>query len=212
MATASASSLDAYRDEADRFIAALDEEYYLHYSGLKEAFELEPIYERFAELTTLDAAKTLAGHAESGGSGEVELWHFACEGYLGNFVSEEEEKVAEAETKTVKVGDDEIPYRDLRARMHANARQLRAGLEGAGFRLRPGEHPILPVMLGDAALAGEMADRLLERGIFVIGFSYPVVPQGQARIRIQVSAAHTPEQLARAVRAFAEVGKELGVI
>jgi glycine C-acetyltransferase len=102
--------------------------------------------------------------------------------------------------------------RDLRERMHVNARQLRAALEGAGFQLKPGQHPILPVMLGDAALAGRMADRLLERGIYVIGFSYPVVPQGQARIRIQVSAAHTTEQLERAARAFTEVGKELAVI
>jgi glycine C-acetyltransferase len=102
--------------------------------------------------------------------------------------------------------------RELRDRLHANARQLRTALEGAGFKLKPGQHPILPVMLGDAALAGQMADRLLERGIYVIGFSYPVVPQGQARIRIQVSAAHTPEQLDRAARAFTDVGKELGVI
>jgi glycine C-acetyltransferase len=101
---------------------------------------------------------------------------------------------------------------DLRDRLHANARQLRAALEGAGFTLKPGEHPILPVMLGDAALASRMADKLLERGIYVIGFSYPVVPQGQARIRIQLSAAHTSQQLDRAARAFAEVGKELGVV
>ncbi len=100
----------------------------------------------------------------------------------------------------------------LRDRLHANARRLRSALEGAGFRLRPGQHPILPVMLGDAALAGRMADKLLERGIYVIGFSYPVVPQGQARIRIQVSAAHTDEQLDRAAEAFAAVGKELGVL
>jgi glycine C-acetyltransferase len=102
--------------------------------------------------------------------------------------------------------------RDLRDRLHANARQLRAALEGAGFQLKPGQHPILPVMLGDAALAGQMADRLLKRGIYVIGFSYPVVPQGQARIRIQVSAAHTSEQLDRAAEAFSEVGRELGVV
>jgi glycine C-acetyltransferase len=101
---------------------------------------------------------------------------------------------------------------DLRQRLHANAKQLRTALEGAGFQIRPGQHPILPVMLGDAALAGRMADRLLEKGIYVIGFSFPVVPQGQARIRIQVSAAHTPEQLDLAARAFAEVGKELGLI
>jgi glycine C-acetyltransferase len=100
----------------------------------------------------------------------------------------------------------------LRDQLHASARQLRGALEGAGFRLKPGQHPILPVMLGDAALASKMADRLLERGIYVIGFSYPVVPQGQARIRIQVSAAHTSAQLDRAAHAFIDVGKELGVI
>jgi glycine C-acetyltransferase len=102
--------------------------------------------------------------------------------------------------------------RELRDRLHTNARQLRTALEGAGFKLKPGQHPILPVMLGDAALAGQMADRLLQRGIYVIGFSFPVVPKGQARIRIQLSAAHTAEQLDRATRAFTEVGKELGVI
>jgi glycine C-acetyltransferase len=102
--------------------------------------------------------------------------------------------------------------RDLRDRLHANAKQLRAALEGAGFRLKPGQHPILPVMLGDAVLAGKMADLLLARGIYVIGFSFPVVPQGQARIRIQLSAAHTPEQLQQAANSFIEVGKELGVI
>jgi glycine C-acetyltransferase len=102
--------------------------------------------------------------------------------------------------------------RELRERMHANARRLRAALENAGFQLKPGQHPILPVMLGDAALAAKMADWLLDRGIYVIGFTYPVVPQGQARIRIQVSAAHTTEQLDRAAQAFTEVGKELGVI
>jgi glycine C-acetyltransferase len=101
---------------------------------------------------------------------------------------------------------------ELRGRLHANARSLRAGLEKAGFTLKAGQHPIIPVMLGDAALASRMADRLLEKGIYVIGFSYPVVPVGQARIRIQVSAAHTPEQIDRAVAAFTEVGRELGVV
>src|SRR5581483_9348091 len=101
---------------------------------------------------------------------------------------------------------------DLRARLKANTKKLRAGLEGAGFAVKPGPTPILPVMLGDAALASKMADELLKRGIYVIGFSYPVVPQGQARIRIQVSAAHTDEQLDRAIAAFREVGKQLGVV
>jgi glycine C-acetyltransferase len=101
---------------------------------------------------------------------------------------------------------------ELRDRLHANAKRMRAGLEAAGFQVKPGQHPILPVMLGDAALATRLADKLLERGIYVIGFSYPVVPQGQARIRIQMSAAHTPEQIDRAVAAFTEAGRELGVL
>ncbi|MSQ95064.1 MAG: glycine C-acetyltransferase [Gemmataceae bacterium] len=101
---------------------------------------------------------------------------------------------------------------DLRDRLHSNARTLRAGLEKAGFKIKPGQHPILPVMLGDAALATKMADSLLEKGIYVIGFSFPVVPQGLARIRIQTSAAHTPEQLDLAVRAFTEVGRDIGVV
>jgi glycine C-acetyltransferase len=101
---------------------------------------------------------------------------------------------------------------DLRDRLHANATRLRNGLQTAGFTLKPGNHPIIPVMIGDAALAVRMADRLLEEGIYVVGFSFPVVPQGQARIRLQASAAHTDEQIDRTVRAFAAVGKELGII
>jgi glycine C-acetyltransferase len=101
---------------------------------------------------------------------------------------------------------------ELRERLNANTKKLRGALEGAGFKVKPGQHPILPVMLGDAALASKMADKLLERGIYVIGFSFPVVAHGQARIRIQVSAAHTAEQLDRAAAAFAEVGRELGVV
>jgi len=100
---------------------------------------------------------------------------------------------------------------DLRDRLHANAGRLRAGLQAAGFTLKPGQHPIIPVMIGDAALAVRMADRLLDEGIYVIGFSYPVVPQGQARIRLQASAAHTDEQIDRTVASFAKVGREIGL-
>ena len=101
---------------------------------------------------------------------------------------------------------------DLRAKVHANAARFREKMEQAGFSLGGAGHPIVPVMLGDARLAGEMADRLLEEGIFVIGFSYPVVPEGKARIRTQMSAAHTTEQIDRAVDAFSRIGRELGVI
>jgi glycine C-acetyltransferase len=101
---------------------------------------------------------------------------------------------------------------DLRTKLKANTARLRGGLEAAGFTIKPGPTPILPVMLGDAAVATRMADELLKRGIYVIGFSYPVVPHGQARIRMQVSAAHTTEQIDRAIAAFTEVGRQLGVL
>ena len=101
---------------------------------------------------------------------------------------------------------------DLRTRLFDNTRFFRSGLEKAGFTLKPGEHPIIPVMLGDAALAGRMAESLLQRGVYVIGFSFPVVPKGQARIRTQMSAALTREQLEKALAAFTAVGRELGVI
>lgn len=100
---------------------------------------------------------------------------------------------------------------ELRDRLEANTRFFREGLTRLGFEVIPGTHPICPVMLGDAALATRFADALLDKGIYVIGFSYPVVPQGKARIRTQVSAAHTREELAMALEAFAAVKRELGV-
>lgn len=100
----------------------------------------------------------------------------------------------------------------LREQLFANAARYRKAMTEAGFTLQPGEHPIIPVMLGDAKLAQDMAARLLELGVYVIGFSFPVVPRGQARIRTQMSAAHTFEQVDQAVAAFTTAGKELGVI
>ncbi len=101
---------------------------------------------------------------------------------------------------------------DLRAKLARNAEQFRREMTKLGFTLAGAGHPIIPVMLGDAALAQRMANRLLEEGIYVIGFSFPVVPRGQARIRAQMSAAHEPQHVERAVAAFAKVGRELGVI
>jgi glycine C-acetyltransferase len=100
----------------------------------------------------------------------------------------------------------------LREQLHGNARFFRAELTRLGFRLVPGEHPIIPVMLGEATLAASMAEALLKEGVYVVGFSYPVVPHGQARIRVQMSAAHTKAQLEQAVATFAKVGRSLGVI
>jgi glycine C-acetyltransferase len=101
---------------------------------------------------------------------------------------------------------------DLRAALFDNAKRFRAGMSEAGFTLLPGEHPIIPVMLGDAALSQRMANALMHEGVYVMGFFFPVVPKGQARIRTQMSAAHTPGMIDRAVAAFNKVGRELGVV
>lgn len=101
---------------------------------------------------------------------------------------------------------------DLIHKLHKNSAYFRAEMQALGFKLIPGEHPIIPVMLGDAKLAKTMADALLKEHVYVIGFSYPVVPLGQARIRTQMSAAHEKEHLDKAIKAFAKIGRQLGVI
>jgi glycine C-acetyltransferase len=101
---------------------------------------------------------------------------------------------------------------ELRDRLEANTTHFRAGLTAAGFEVKPGVHPIVPIMLYDERRTHEFARRLLDEGIYVIGFSYPVVGKGLARIRVQVSAAHTREHLDRAIAAFTRVGRELGTI
>lgn len=101
---------------------------------------------------------------------------------------------------------------ELRDKLEENTKYFREGMTKAGFDIKPGEHAIVPVMLYEAPLAQKMADALLEKGIYVIGFFYPVVPKGQARIRVQVSAGHERHHLDKAISAFTEVGKELGVI
>jgi glycine C-acetyltransferase len=100
---------------------------------------------------------------------------------------------------------------ELRDRLEANTRYFRSAMTERKFNIVPGEHPITPIMIGDAALAGKMAERLLQNGVYAIGFSYPVVPQGKARVRVQVSAAHSREDLDFAVGAFTKVRDELGL-
>jgi glycine C-acetyltransferase len=100
---------------------------------------------------------------------------------------------------------------ELRDRLEAGTKFFRDGMSKLGFNLLPGVHPIVPVMLGEAALAAKFADAMLQKGVYVIGFSYPVVPQGRARIRTQISAAHSREELSFAIEKFAEVKKELSV-
>ena len=101
---------------------------------------------------------------------------------------------------------------DLRDILEDNTKYFRQRMSDAGFDIKEGTHPIVPVMLYDARLASTMADKLLDEGIYVIGFSFPVVPKDQARIRVQISAAHSQEDLDRAINAFIKVGKELGVL
>ncbi|HEX3684921.1 MAG TPA: glycine C-acetyltransferase [Bryobacteraceae bacterium] len=112
---------------------------------------------------------------------------------------------------SIKVLDLLTETTELRERLFSNTKLFRERMQASGFQILPGEHPIVPVMLGDAALATRMADLLLKKGVYVIGFSYPVVPQGKARIRVQVSAAHTPEELEYAAEQFAAAKRELGI-
>ena len=113
---------------------------------------------------------------------------------------------------SLKVFDMMSDGRALRAQLNRNSSHFRQRMSDAGFRLSGKDHAIIPVMLGDAKLASEMAERMLQRGIYVVGFSFPVVPKEQARIRTQMSAAHSLEQVDQAIDAFIAVGKELGVI
>lgn len=112
---------------------------------------------------------------------------------------------------SLKVLDLVTETAELRERLFANTRRFRERMTANGFSILPGTHPIVPVMLGDAALATRMADSLLKKGVYVIGFSYPVVPQGKARIRVQISAAHTPEEVDFAAEQFAASKRELGI-
>ncbi|MBI5256293.1 MAG: glycine C-acetyltransferase [Burkholderiales bacterium] len=100
----------------------------------------------------------------------------------------------------------------LRDALHANTRHFRQAIRAAGFEIKPGDHPIVPIMVYDAVIAQRLSARLLELGVYAVGFFYPVVPQGQARIRVQLSAAHDPAMLDRAVAAFAQAGHELGLL
>ena len=113
---------------------------------------------------------------------------------------------------SIKVLDMLSETTDLRDRLAENTRYFREAMTARGFDIKPGEHPIVPIMLYDARLAQDVARDMLDEGIYVIGFSYPVVPKGEARIRVQVSAAHTREHLDQCVEAFTRVGKRYGVI
>jgi glycine C-acetyltransferase len=113
---------------------------------------------------------------------------------------------------TIRVLDLLESSADLREKLHANARYFREQMQGLGFNLIPGEHPIIPVMLGDAPLAVDLAERVQAQGVYVVAFAFPVVPHGKARIRTQMSAAHSREQLDQVIRAFGRAGRDLAII
>ncbi|MGW8311197.1 MAG: glycine C-acetyltransferase [Thiogranum sp.] len=171
--------------------------------------------EHFGVMTGIDITTSTLGKALGGGSGGftaaaqpvVDLLRQRSRPYL--FSNTLTPALAAAGIRALEV----LSRSDaLRERLRDNTRYFREQLTAAGFDIKPGDHPIVPIMLYEAPLAQQMASRLLEHGIYVIGFFYPVVPEGQARIRTQVCAAHTREHLDKALEAFTTVGRELGVI
>lgn len=171
--------------------------------------------EHFGVMDRVDIITGTLGKALGGASGGytsarqpiVDLLRQRSRPYL--FSNTLAPPIAAASLKTLEILQSS---NELRIRLQDNTQFFRDQMEAAGFHLLPGEHPIIPVMVGDAVLATQMADELLKRGIYVVGFSFPVVPRGEARIRTQMSAAHSREDLEKAVTAFIEVGQQLEII
>jgi glycine C-acetyltransferase len=209
----SLAPLGAICDLADRYraVVMVDDSHAVGFMGARG----RGTHELAGVMGRVDILTGTLGKALGGGSGGYVSGRAAIVGWLRQrsrpylFSNSIPPVVAGASLKVLDLLEESG---DLRERLFANARHFRGEMTRLGFRLLPGEHPIIPVMLGDAPLALAMADRLLEHGVYVIGFAYPVVPQGAARIRTQMSAAHTREQLDLAVSAFATVGRELKVI
>ena len=205
--------LDAIAELADRFDAAVvvDDS---HATGvLGPGGRGTPAHYRVADridLITSTLGKALGGASGGFTSGRpeiVELLRQRSRPYL--FSNSVPPMIVNAALQAIKLA---AQGEHLRTALHDNTSFMRSQLTALGFRVLPGEHPIIPVMLGEADLATRMADLLLREGIYVIGFSYPVVPKDQARIRLQMSATHTRRQLEHAVAAFTKVGRELQII
>jgi glycine C-acetyltransferase len=162
------------------------------------------------DVITSTLGKALGGAAGGFTTGKreiVELLRQRSRPYL--FSNTLAPAIAGASIEVLRLIDREA---GLRERLLRNTARFREGMTAAGFTIKPGIHPIVPIMLGDARLAAGMAASMLDEGIYVVGFSFPVVPKGEARIRVQLSAAHQPEHVERAIEAFARVGRRLGVI
>ncbi|MCB9228683.1 MAG: glycine C-acetyltransferase [Deltaproteobacteria bacterium] len=207
------ADLRAIADLADRYQALLmvDDSHSVGFIGEqgRGTHEYCGVMDR-VDLLTGTLGKALGGASGGYTSGKKEIISYLRQRsrpYL--FSNTLAPVIAAASLKALEIAENGA---EIRAKLKANSQYFRAGMSAAGFKLVPGEHPIIPVMLGDAALAKNFADELLAEGVYVIGFSYPVVPRGEARIRTQMSAAHSKEDLERSIDAFIKVGKRLEVL
>jgi len=200
-------------DLADRYgaLVMVDDSHATGFIGAsgRGSHELREVMERIDILTgTLGKALGGASGGYVAARGEIVAWlRQRSRPYL--FSNSIPPVVAAA---TLRVIDLLETSPELRERVHANARHFRGSMQKLGFSLLPGEHPIIPIMLGEAPLAVALAEKMLDEGVYVVAFSFPVVPKGKARIRTQMNAAHSTEQLDRVVAAFAKAGRELGII
>jgi glycine C-acetyltransferase len=205
--------LDAICDLADRYdaLVMVDDSHATGFCGAngRGTHELRGVMGR-VDILTGTLGKALGGASGGYTSGRREIVDWLRQRSRPYLFSNSIPPVIAA--ATLRVLDLLESGHALRQRLWSNAAFFRTQLTAAGFALVPGEHPIIPVMLGDAKLAAEFAQRLLAQGVYVIGFSFPVVPHGKARIRTQMSAGHTRTHLEKAVQAFSVVGRELGVI
>ena len=206
------ANLSAICDLADKYgaLVMVDDSHAVGFMGARG----RGTHEHCGVMSRVDVITGTLGKALGGASGGytsgrreiIELLRQRSRPYL--FSNTLAPGIAGASLKVLELLTESTALRDT---LEANTKFFRAGMATLGFTILPGTHPICPVMLGDAALATKFADAMLEHGVYVIGFSFPVVPKGQARIRTQISAAHSQEDLERAVRAFAEVKGVLGI-
>jgi glycine C-acetyltransferase len=206
------ANLPAICELADKYDAMVmvDDSHAVGFMGQhgRGTHEYHDVMERI-DILTGTLGKALGGASGGYTSGRkeiVELLRQRSRPYL--FSNSLAPPIVAASIRAIELLSESTELRDL---LEENTQFFREAISRVGFEVLPGQHPIVPVMLGDAALAARVADALLEKGIYVIGFSYPVVPKGQARIRTQVSAAHSRDDLALAVERFAEVRRELGL-
>jgi glycine C-acetyltransferase len=175
-------------------------------------------HEHFDVIKRVDIVTSTLGKALGGSAGGFVAGHQAIIDMLRQkarpylFSNTLTPPVVKASIRALELVSDAKVGGDLRRRLWENTARFREAMTKAGFTIKPGEHPVVPVMLGDAKLSQDFAAALLQEGIYVIGFFFPVVPKGQARIRVQLSAAHTKEDVERAITAFIKVGKMLGVV